>query len=241
MNPKFGDTDAVTLPLLISNDVNASSVKAFLGILFNPAPLPLKNEPVATLINPPLTNKEPLNCEPLSIEVTLNPSFGETDAVTLPLAILFNSSESAENGILNNPLPSPLYKDADIFPLTNKLPVNLLPTIGDVTTNPKLGVADAVTEPLNIFDVSKSEIAESGISNKFLPLPLNEPLLKNIPAPLTNKLPLKREPLATDVTTNPILGDTDAVTDPDLISVVNKASGVNAVLGILNNLAPLPE
>ena len=61
MNPKFGDTDAVTLPLLISNDVNASSVKAFLGILFNPAPLPLKNEPVATLINPPVTNNEPVN------------------------------------------------------------------------------------------------------------------------------------------------------------------------------------
>ena len=31
------------------------------GISDNPAPLPLKNEPVSTLIYPPLTNKLPLN------------------------------------------------------------------------------------------------------------------------------------------------------------------------------------
>ena len=57
----MGLTDAVTLPLLISVDINASSVNAFLGISFNPAPLPLKKEPVSTLIYPPVTNKEPVN------------------------------------------------------------------------------------------------------------------------------------------------------------------------------------
>ena len=61
LNPNCGVTEAVTLPLLISVDINASSVNAVLGILFNPAPLPLKNEPVATLIFPPLTNSEPVN------------------------------------------------------------------------------------------------------------------------------------------------------------------------------------
>jgi hypothetical protein len=32
MNPKLGDTDAVTDPDLISVDINASSLRAFLGI-----------------------------------------------------------------------------------------------------------------------------------------------------------------------------------------------------------------
>ena len=40
---------------------------------------------------------------------------------------------------------------------------------------------------------------------------------------------------------NPLSGIADAVTEPDAINVVNNASGVSAVLGILNNLAPLPE
>ena len=48
----------------------------------------------------------------------MNPLLGIADAVTEPLAILLNSSESAENGILNNPLPSPL-----IIPSTSKEPV----------------------------------------------------------------------------------------------------------------------
>ena len=50
--------DAVTEPLailLILND-NADS-----GISDNPAPLPLKYEPVATLIYPPVTKREPVN------------------------------------------------------------------------------------------------------------------------------------------------------------------------------------
>ena len=56
-----------------------------------------------------------------------------------------------------------------------------------------------------------------------------------------NILPVNLEPNRDDFTSNPTLGDTDAVTEPDAINVVNNASGVNAVLGISNNLAPLPE
>ena len=83
---------------MISVDINASCVKAERGISFNPAPLPLKNEPVSTCILPPLTNKLPLNVEPNSTEVTTNPKSGETDAVTLPLAI----KVAVNAGILNN-------------------------------------------------------------------------------------------------------------------------------------------
>jgi hypothetical protein len=45
-------------------------------------------------------------------------------------------------------------------------------------------------------------------------------------------LPLKYAPNSNDFTTNPLSGDTDAVTDPDLISVDIKASSDNAFLGI---------
>ena len=75
---------------------------------------------------------------------------------------------------------------------------------------------------------------EKGISNKFLPLPLNEPVVNLIS-------PKKVEPLTIEVTTNPLSGVTDAVTEPDEIAVLISASGVSAVLGMLNNLAPLPE
>ncbi len=163
MNPSSGLTEAVTLPLLISVDINASKVNAERGILFNPAPLPLKNEPVSTLIYPPVTNKEPVNCEPLSKDSTLNPSFGDTDAVTLPLAILFNSSDKAENGISNNPAPLPLNTDADTEPEKLDVAAN--------TSNPLSGEIDAVADPLNIFERSKSANADSGISNNLAPLP----------------------------------------------------------------------
>ena len=147
--------------------------------------------------------------------------------------ILNNSCERAENGIFVNPAPLPLNTDADIEPEKFDIAAN--------TSNPLFGEIDAVTLPLNIFEVSKSESAEIGISNKFLPLPLNEPEFKNIPAPLTNKLPLNCVPFSVDSILNPNLGETDAVTLPDAINVDNNASGVNAVLGILNKLAPLPE
>ena len=54
---------------------------------------------------------------------------------------------------------------------------------------PNSGVTDAVTEPLAILKGAK-ESADSGISNKFLPLPLNdEPLCSSI-FPCANTLPL---------------------------------------------------
>ena len=40
LNPKFGATDAVTLPLLISVDINASSVNAERGISLRYLPSP---------------------------------------------------------------------------------------------------------------------------------------------------------------------------------------------------------
>ena len=84
----------------------ASSVSAERGISNKPAPLPLKNEPLPKNILP-LTSIEPVNSEPLCADSTLNPNWGETEAVTLPLEIRNTSSDNAERGILNNPLPSP--------------------------------------------------------------------------------------------------------------------------------------
>ena len=59
--------------------------------------------------------------------------------------------------------------------------------------------------------------------NKFLPLPLKaEPdansIFPNVNIlPLTLILPVNCEPSSADCTTNPKLGDTDAVTEPDVI------------------------
>ena len=117
---------------------NASGVNAALGISNNLAPLPLNDEPLFTE-TPPLTNNEPVNCEPLSIDSTLNPYSGETDAVTEPLAILNASSESADCGILNNPLPSPV-----IIPSTVKEPVT--------STEPVISCLSSVNESPNIFE-----------------------------------------------------------------------------------------
>ena len=158
-NPVLGETDAVTEPDLISVDINASWVKAERGISNNLAPLPLNDEPEFISI-PPLTNKEPVNWEPNSEDSTLNPYWGLTDAVTLPLAILNTSPLNADNGILNNPSPLPLNDDADTVVFT---------------LNPKFGEIDAVADPLAIlFDTNASSVkAERGISNNPLPLPLN--------------------------------------------------------------------
>ena len=65
-----------------------------------------------------------------------------------------------------------------------------------------------------------------------LPSPTkNEPLF-TVTLPLTSIEPVNSEPLSADFTMNPKLGDTDAVTDPDLISVDNNASSVSAFLGM---------
>ena len=124
----------------------------------------------------------PLKSEPLSKDCTLNPKLGDTDAVVLPLDILNTSDDKADCGISNKPLPLPLNTDADIEP-------EKFDTLAN-TSNPLFGEIDAVTLPLNIFEVSKLESADIGISKRFLPLPLNdEPELIDIP-PLTNKLPV---------------------------------------------------
>ena len=105
----------------------------------------------------------------------MNPLFGSTDAVTLPLAILYTSPDKLEIGILNNPSPLPLNEDADIVVFT---------------LNPKLGDMDAVALPLAILTASP-DIFAIGILNKSLPLPLNEPLnAYALTESLTNKLPL---------------------------------------------------
>ena len=92
---------------MIKVDSNESKLSADNGILNNPSPLPLKKPLPDGITTFPLTNKLPVKVEPLSTDNTLNPSLGLTDAVTLPLAIRNTSSESAERGILNKPLPSP--------------------------------------------------------------------------------------------------------------------------------------
>ena len=130
-----------------------------------------------------------------------------------------------------------------ILPLTKILPLNLEPLAIEVTTNPVFGDTDAVTEPDFIsVDINASSVkAERGISDNPLPLPLKNPLPVGIVIlPLTRILPLKVEPLTNEVTKNPLSGDTEAVTEPDLISVDVSASSVKAERGIPNNLAPLP-
>ena len=81
----------------------------------------------------------PLKSEPISNDSTLNPKFGDTDAVTLPLDILNTSDDNADCGISNNPLPEPLNTDADIEPEKLDTSAN--------TSNPLFGEIDAVAEP----------------------------------------------------------------------------------------------
>ena len=132
LNPKSGETEAVTEPDLISVLMSASSVSALLGMLLNPRPLPLKKPLPLGITTFPLTKSEPVNVEPLSIDKTTKPKLGETDAVTEPLAILGASSERAENGISYNPLPLPVNIDADTDdwtsnpPLISVSPINVI-------------------------------------------------------------------------------------------------------------------
>ena len=198
------------------------------GISNNPAPLPEKvPEPVGITIFP-LTNKLPLNIEPLAIEVTTNPLFGLTEAVTLPLAI----NVAVKAGILNNWEPSPIKKDADTLPLTTTFPINLEPLSIEVTTNPVLGETEAVTLPLDI-----KVAVNAGILINWEPSPIKNDADT---LPLTTTFPIKVEPLWDELTINPVFGATDAVTEPDLISVDINASDVKAERGISDNPAPLP-
>ena len=70
-------------------------------MLNNPSPLPLKNPLPDGIVTFPLTKREPVNVEPLAIDVTLNPSSGFTDAVTDPV------TNFVACGKLNISLPSP--------------------------------------------------------------------------------------------------------------------------------------
>ena len=54
-----------------------------------------------------------MNCEPLCSDITLNPKFGLTDAVTEPDAIWLISNERADCGISNKPLPLPLKNEPE--------------------------------------------------------------------------------------------------------------------------------
>ena len=113
LNVPSGKTDAVTEPVVIRLETNASSTNADFGILNSSAPLPLNTLPL-------LNRKLPLKVEPLNSDITKNPSLGSTEAVIEPLAIdlasldtndsieFCASVESAENGILNKFSPLPL-------------------------------------------------------------------------------------------------------------------------------------
>ena len=244
LNVPSGKTDAVTEPVSIRLETNASSTNADFGILNSSAPLPLNILPLLNL-------KLPLKVEPLSSDSTTNPVCGSTEAVTLPLAINLASLdtndsidscasvESAENGISNKLAPLPLNEPVwtSTLPLTNKLPLNSVVTepVPNTLKNPS-GDTDAVTEPvvIKLESNASSTNADFGILNKFSPLPLkNEPDDKNIE-------PLKVEPLSIEVTTNPSSGATEAVTEPDVINVDKSASSVNAERGISNKSSPLP-
>ena len=122
---------------------------------------------------------EPVKVEPLSTLFTLKPNSGDTDAVTLPLAITVTSKASGASaalGISNNPAPLPLYIEPDD---KNTEPLNVEPLATEVTINPLSVSTDAVTDPLNIFVASTAVIAScascvnavNGISNKLAPLP----------------------------------------------------------------------
>ena len=191
-------------------------------MLNSPSPLPLKNDPDER-------NILPLKVEPRSGEITKNPVSGDTDAVTLPLAMraeICASSVKADLGISNKSLPLPL----NTLPLDNlTLPKNNDPLILDDTTNPNLSLTEAVTLPLAIKDDiwASSVKAVRGMLNKSLPLPLNTLPLANL------KSPKNVDPLILEDTTNPNLSLTDAVTLPLAIKGATSA-------GTLNNPLPSP-
>ena len=79
---------------------------------------------------------------------------------------------------------------------------------------------------------TSSARADSGIFLNPCPSPIIIEPLSTVKLPVILTLPVNSEPLSKDITLNPKLGDTEAVTEPDLISVLISASSVRAVLGI---------
>ena len=207
----------------------------------NPLPLPLKKLELFNSM-PPLTKSEPVKVEPLSILSTTNPLSGNTDAVTLPLAIKFDINTSSANavlGMLNRSLPLPL----NTLPLANLTsPKNNDPLSVEVTINPLLGDTEAVTLPLIIrVDIKTSSAnADLGMSNNPTPLPLKKFPVWSVTLPDIFIEPVNWEPDVGLSTLNPISSPTDAVTLPLAIKLDTSTSSANAVLGILNNPSPLP-
>ena len=110
------------------------------------------------------------------VVLTTNPKFGEIDAVTEPLAILFILNDNADSGISLNPAPLPLKKEPSLnvsIPSTLTLPSNVEPLSVDVTTNPALGATVALTAPLTILSTF--------ISVNSAPLPLKVDAVTNVP------------------------------------------------------------
>ena len=123
--PLNSSIDAVAAPLTIKFESNASGVSAALGMLNNASPLPLKYPlPDGMVIFPK-------NVEPLSIDSTINPPSGLTDAVTEPLDNLIASTANSDAGKLvscepspaNEPLNEPLNSLAVTISVTFTLPV----------------------------------------------------------------------------------------------------------------------
>ena len=198
-NPLSGSTEAVTAPLIIKFVSNASSVNALFGILNKFSPLPLNEEPLLRFTFP-LTNNEPLNSvvtEPVP-NTLKNPSF-ETEAVTEPVVIKFESNASSVNalfGILNKFSPLPLKAEPLLsckLPLIKVEPLNSVVTepVPNTLKNPS-GETEADTEPVVIkLESSASCVrADAGMLNKFSPLPLNEEPLPMLTFPLTKVEPL---------------------------------------------------
>src|SRR5210317_316621 len=145
--PPSGLRDAVTEPVAIKFDNNASGANAERGISNNPCPLPLNIDADKL----PLTPREPLNSVLISFLVVSStlkrlgssePDLYNNEADIEPLAILNASSDNAFSGILNNLLPSP-SNDELIIPLAVTLPT--------ISVSP-INVCLSSTESPNIFE-----------------------------------------------------------------------------------------
>ena len=113
-NPKSGETDAVTLPLVIRN---TSWDNADCGISKRFLPLPLKAEPLANSILPyanilPVTSIEPVNCAgPMFLNVLDEDTINDPVIVTLPSIsvspIIFNPVLTGTSSLASTMLISP--------------------------------------------------------------------------------------------------------------------------------------
>ena len=129
-------------------------------MLVIPLPSPIIILPLPTTKLLPVTDNAPLTVkDPVMFVGTFisKPFCSEITAIAEPDSILsiFRSS-NASGGMLNNPLPSPSYRDA---------------VIGTLTLNVS-SVNKANAEPVKILSNSKFSIASGGMLNNPLPSPL---------------------------------------------------------------------